>query len=54
MSIETLDDWNERLALCGCCQMPTCPEPQIEAQFIRVFACGTTINSRFSSWLPGG
>lgn len=32
MGIETLDDWNERLAMCGCCEMPTCPVPDRECQ----------------------
>lgn len=27
MSIETLEDWNQRLAACGCCEMPECPAP---------------------------
>lgn len=31
-AIETLDDWNDRLASCGCCQMPVCPIPVLECQ----------------------
>lgn len=27
--IETLDDWNERLGFCGCCQMTACPDPSL-------------------------
>ena len=25
--IETIEDWNTRLAYCGCCEMPVCPTP---------------------------
>jgi hypothetical protein len=25
--IETLDDWNDKLEQCGCCEMPECPAP---------------------------
>lgn len=31
--IETLDEWNVHLALCGCCRMPTCPGPQASYQY---------------------
>lgn len=34
--IETLDDWNERLAACGCCEMPGCPVPVQECESIQV------------------
>jgi hypothetical protein len=35
MSIETLDDWNERIAAgCGCCEMPSCPVPTRECESI--------------------
>jgi hypothetical protein len=27
MNIETLADWKARLEMCGCCEMPVCPEP---------------------------
>lgn len=33
--IEFLQDWNERLEQCGCCPMPTCPEPIQLCQSIR-------------------
>ena len=31
-TIETLDDWNTRLAACDCCAMPLCPVPVKECQ----------------------
>ncbi|MEI6606592.1 MAG: hypothetical protein WCP35_14890 [Verrucomicrobiota bacterium] len=31
-TIETLDDWNERLANCECCLMPVCPTPELECE----------------------
>jgi len=30
--IETLSDWNARLDACGCCEMPACPAPILEAE----------------------
>lgn len=40
--IETLDEWNERLGFCGCCEMPVCPEPSIatEEKTAALSACG--------------
>ena len=32
MSIETLEDWNQRLVACGCCTMPECPAPASDCQ----------------------
>lgn len=29
MNIETVQDWNERLEMCGCCPMPECPRPLV-------------------------
>lgn len=41
MDIETLEDWNARLACC--CTMPTCPTPSMECQSITVSACGFSL-----------
>jgi hypothetical protein len=30
--IQTAQDYNERLAYCGCCQIPLCPEPAVVCQ----------------------
>lgn len=30
--IETLEEWNEAIAACGCCQMPECPIPSKQCQ----------------------
>lgn len=32
MSIETAEDYNERLGWCGCCTIPLCPEPVLEKE----------------------
>jgi hypothetical protein len=34
MIVETLTDWNNLLAGCGCCSMPTCPVPARECETI--------------------
>lgn len=38
--IQTLSDWNARLALCGCCGMPECPAPELVCESITVEPCG--------------
>jgi hypothetical protein len=38
--IQTLADWNARLALCGCCAMPECPAPELVCEAITVEGCG--------------
>lgn len=45
MTIETLDDWNTVLGYCGCCEMPTCPTPELECQSISITACGFPLPS---------
>lgn len=37
--INTLEDWNARLGLCGCCQMPVCPLIQIEGEHDTATLC---------------
>lgn len=32
MAIETLTDWNIRIGMCSCCEMPSCPVPDVESQ----------------------
>jgi hypothetical protein len=51
MSIETLDDWNDRLGQCGCCEMPVCPEPIIVCQSVSATAnaCGGSPPSGWTS-----
>ncbi len=39
-TIQTLSDWNARLALCNCCAMPECPAPQLVCEAITVEPCG--------------
>lgn len=43
MAIETLDDWNARLACC--CEMPACPVPVMECQ-------SKTAEAEYSGYLP--
>jgi hypothetical protein len=39
MSIEILDDWNERIAAgCGCCEMPACPVPERKCESVNGYA----------------
>ena len=42
MAIETLDDWNEKLAACGCCPMPECPAPSLQSQYVYRTLCAMT------------
>jgi len=44
MPIETLDDWNDRLAACGCCLMPDCPAPSLGSQHVMRSLCAMTAN----------
>lgn len=37
--INTLEEWNARLGLCGCCQMPVCPLPVIEGEHDTATLC---------------
>ena len=53
MKIETLEDWNAALTGCaGCCPMPECPEPNVEAQKVSRTLCAMTASP--SSYSVGG
>lgn len=41
-TIETLEDWNNRLEACGCCPMPNCPSPSIQIQYVNRSLCAMT------------
>lgn len=43
MKVETLAEWNDILNSCGCCPMPECPVPEIEAESIEIPACGFSL-----------
>lgn len=42
--VETVHDWNSLLEACGCCPMPYCPVPELEAE------CKSNTNSDFLYW----
>jgi hypothetical protein len=46
-TIQTLDDWNDRLDACGCCNMPVCPPPYLvcEQKDKLLYACGVSAPS---------
>jgi hypothetical protein len=48
--IETLDNWNVRLAACGCCEMPSCPT--LTARYKS--ATATYSPAGFATPTPGG
>lgn len=60
--IETQNDYNRRLNFCGCCAMPLCPAPTLQAQNFSVFARlrfagqedGIFYSTRILSYQAGG
>ena len=60
--INTLQEWNERLEMCGCCPMPECLEPLLECQSQRLRFCafpvvettgGETCVNYYKQWKNG-
>ena len=53
MSIDTLQDWNQRLGDCGCCPMPECPAPDSDGQAVsRTLTAMTGSPSSYSIGVP--
>lgn len=53
MSIDTLEDWNQRLGACGCCPMPECPAPDGDWQAAsRTLTAMTGSASSYSIGVP--
>lgn len=52
--IETLSDWNTKLGYCGCCLMPICAEPLVDARSIQITVnlCGegVTLPASYGPW----
>jgi hypothetical protein len=48
--INTLEEWNERLQTCNCCQMPTCEAPILDCQNLAYVPCVIVVDQGLGTW----